>query len=441
MPKISTQWKQYIPTKKAGKLCYYICAGSSYLPVRDVLGECHSTCKTEPNYETDSYNYCASCNQIHLHAAVQDGVSHILFATRYEGTNSNYRNRYFIVGYYEIGWAAEIGGRVAIRAKNLCFVPIEHAYEITDERWRCINPQGMTSRLANLRWVTQRISENLLDTIVRHLDSYNRVTDYLLEVARLKAKYNPFEDVPQGRVFIINVGANTGHRQQSPLFNDGTFEFVPIPSDCDEGLTYGNLRQFNDPDTPLLDRVAAHAVSPSENIHNDPEFATFTYGDNMRKKGGVRQLQEGDFLFFLARLVPYADQYDNKNGIFALIGYIEIAECLDNSDDPLFTSPAFNRNAHVRRWVNIPASFADYAVFKGSTNSRRFHTAVPFDREFVEHVPILKKDGAAWEWGWSTELGVIGSNTRAVRMHIDPKTDGARAKRFWERIWKLQRWC
>ncbi|MDE0042668.1 MAG: hypothetical protein OXT74_11580, partial [Candidatus Poribacteria bacterium] len=197
------------------------------------------------------------------------------------------------------------------------------------------------------------------------------------------------------------------------------------------------------PNVPLFDRFVKPATSPSENVHNDPEFATFTYGDNVRMngKGGLRQLQEGDFLFFLAHLVPYADRYYKKNAQFALVGYIEIAESLDNSDDPMFTSPAFNRNAHVRRWVNLPASFADYAVFKGSTDSRRFHTAVPFDREFVEHVPILKRDGAAWECGRSTELGVIGSYTRAVRMHIDPKTDGARAKRFWERIWKLQRWC
>ena len=53
------------------------------------------------------------------------------------------------------------------------------------------------------------------------------MTDYVLEVARLKAMYNPFEDIPQGCVFIVNVGANTRHRQQSPLFDDGTFEFVP----------------------------------------------------------------------------------------------------------------------------------------------------------------------------------------------------------------------
>lgn len=432
----SSPWKQYLPIKRVGKLCYHNCTTDSDLPLRTVLKK-----STEPNYETATYNWCDSCNQHGVHSAVQDGLSHILFVTKYKGTNSRYVDRYFIVGYYEIGWIAEISGRVAMRAKNLCFVPIEHAYEITDERWRYINPNSRTAYPASLRSVTQRIGGNLLDAIVQHLDTYNRVTDYLLEVARLKAKYNPFEEVPQGRVFIINVGANTSHRQQSPLFDDGTFELVPIPSDTDEGLTYANLRQFNSPNSPLFDRFAVPAISPLENVHNDPEFATFTYGDNLGKKGGLHQLEEGDFLFFLARLVSYSDQHFDENAIFALIGYIQIAERLDSSDDPMFTSPAFNRNAHVRRWVNLPESFADYAVFKGSTDSRRFHTAVPFDQEFVEHVPILKRDGAVWEWGRSTELGVIGSYTRAVRMHIDPKTDAARAKRFWERIWKLQGWC
>ncbi len=437
MPTRPPQWKQYFPTKKVGKLCHHKCTTDSDLPLRTVLNR-----STEPNYETATYNWCDSCLQPSVRPAVRDGLSHILFVTKYKGTDRRYTDRYFIVGYYEIGWTAEIDGRVAIRAKNLCFVPIKRAYEITDERWRYINAHSKTARPASLRSVKQRISGNLLDAIVQHLDRYNRLTDYLLEVARLKAKYNPFEEVPRGRVFIINVGANTTHRQQSPLFDDGTFEFVPIPSDCDEGLTYADLRQFNSPNTPLFDRIANPAISPSENIHNDPEFATFTYGDNvdLGSKGRLRQLQVGDYLFFLARLVPYEDQYFNENAIFALVGYIEIAEHLDNSEDLLFTSPAFNENAHVRRWVNNPASFAGYAVFKGSTDSRRFHTAVPFNREFVEHVPILKADGSAWEWGGNTELGVIGSNTRAVRMHIDPQTDGARAKRFWERIWKLQRW-
>jgi hypothetical protein len=304
----STQWKPYRPAKKVGRLCYHHCTTESALPVRDVQDGC-----TEPNYETATYNWYECCNQPSVRTAVRDGLSHILFVTRYKGTNKCYEEHYFIVGYYELGWTTEMDRRIAIRAKNLCFVPIEHAYEITDERWRRIKPDSKTT-LNNLRQATQRIRGNLLDEIVQHLDRHNREADYLLEVARLKAKYNPFEDIPKGRVFIINVGANTSHPQQSPLFDDGTFEFVPIPGEHNEGLTYANLRQFNAPDMPLFDRFAAPATSPSQKVHNDPEFATFTYGDNLRKKGGLRQLQAGDFLFFLARLVPYAErQFDKKN--------------------------------------------------------------------------------------------------------------------------------
>ena len=188
----SFQWKPYRPDKKVGKLCYHKCTTESDFPVRDVL--CKST---EPNYETATYNRHRCCNQLSVHAAVQDSLSHILFVTRYRGGNERYKNRYFIVGYYEIGWIAEVNGHTAIRAKNFCFVPIEHAYEITDERWQRINPHGGTTSLTNLRWATQRVCGNLFDEIVQHLNEHNQVDDYLLEVARLKAQYNPFVDIPQ----------------------------------------------------------------------------------------------------------------------------------------------------------------------------------------------------------------------------------------------------
>ena len=146
--------------------------------------------KTEPNYETATYNWFSKCNNPSgIRAAVRDGLSHILFVTRYEGTKRGYDGR-FIVGYYEIGWTAEIdvckARRIAIKAKSRCFVPIEHAYEITDERWQYINLRGKTTSLTNLRYATQRICRNLLDEIVQHLDKHNQVKKYLSEVEQLK---------------------------------------------------------------------------------------------------------------------------------------------------------------------------------------------------------------------------------------------------------------
>lgn len=442
------EWTAYQPAQKVGKLCYHYCSKQSHLPIRDVLNDHGQGFKVEPNYETATYNWYARCNCPSVLAAMKAGLSHILFITKYTGCNSHYAGRYFIVGYYEIGWVTKVAGRHAIRAREMCFVPTEHAYEVTPERWRRINKYGTTQCLKNLRYATQRIDDNLLDEILQHLDNHDATDDYLRQVARLKAEHNPFENVPiTGRIFMINVGANVSSPLQSPLFGAGQFEFVPIPEhesqNSDELMVYADLRQFNEPDRPLLDLFPKTSVAPQEKAHNDPEFDTLTYGDNVRRKGNLRDLRVGDFLFFLARLVPYdGQQFSHHKAIFALIGYLEIAERLDDPNDPLLTSPAFIRNAHVRRWMADPSTFTNFAIFKGSVNSRRFRYAVPFNRDFVEHVPILKANGSKWQWGRTTDLGVIGSNTRTVRMHIDPgRSEGLkRAERFWQHIWALQKW-
>jgi hypothetical protein len=329
----------------------------------------------------------------------------------------------------------------------MCFVPIEHAYEITGQRWQRINTKGTTRMLGSLRAATQRIAGPLLEEILAQLDRYDATEHILREVARLKAAVPPFDRLPSGRIFIINVGANASCRLQSPLFEDGRFEFVPIPEgDSSPGnhfVTYGDLKQFNDPAQALIDLFPEVPVSPRERAHDDPEFLTLTYGDNIQLKTNLSQLREGDFLFFLARLVPWRDgRFHNRDATFGLIGCLQMAERLDRTGDALFNSPAFKQNAHVRRYAANPSGFQGFAVFKGSPSSRRFRYAVPFDRQFVESVPILKADGSRWSWGRTTELGVIGSNTRTVRMHIDPakRDDTGRARRFWRHVYEQQRW-
>lgn len=445
---LNNVWQNYNPTEKVGKLCYQYCSEQSVLPIRDVLNDHNQGFKTEPNYETASYNWYANCNQTSVQAIVKDGLSHILFITKYTGQKREYLGRYFIVGYYEIGWVTQVRDNcTAIRAKRICFAPIEKAYEVTDERWQQINTKGQTLKLNNLRQATQRIKGTLLDEIISHLDMGYATDDFLYEAARLKSEYNPFDSIPSGRVFVINVGANTTSPLQSPMFDDGRFEFVPIPEyapiDSNEILSFSDLRQFNHPDQPFLALYSKVSLSPGDKVHSDPEFLTFTYGDNTKQKSNLQDMRAGDYLFFLARLVPFSDtQFQHERAFFALVGYLEIAEVLNDPNSSLFTSPAFVRNAHVRRWLANPSSFDNFTIFKGSTKSCRFRFAVRFDRRFVEYVPLLKADGSVWDWDRTTELGIIGANTRTVRMYIDPKSkDGQkRAKKFWLNIWKAQKW-
>src|SRR6266567_3607710 len=82
-------------------------------------------------------------------------------------------------------------------------------------------------------------------------------------------------------VVLLRVGIDTGCGGiHSPLFRDGTFEFVPIPDS--RGLderTYGNSkgrlgRTFVE---YFSKRNQVHASLQS--MHVDPEFESFTYGD------------------------------------------------------------------------------------------------------------------------------------------------------------------
>lgn len=184
----SIQWDLYCPTQKAGRLCFHYCIeGRSALPVRNVDKEDI----TEPNYETATYNYYRECYQKKLRCDVRKGISHLLFFTRYLGTNHQYYCCHFIVGYYEIGWTTEINGGIAIKAKKLCFVSIDNAYKITDEWWQRFKPDDPTPLSCRPTVITQRVNHkriygNPFDEIVQHFDKqHNRVDDYRFEVDKL----------------------------------------------------------------------------------------------------------------------------------------------------------------------------------------------------------------------------------------------------------------
>ena len=257
-----------------------------------------------------------------------------------------------------------------------------------------------------------------------------------------------------GRIFLANVGVNASHRVSSPVFADGTFEFIPIPEDRElpepYALRYRDLRSYNNPGCDLRAYVPSRLWDwPA---HNDPEFESFTYGDNCEtspRAASLKHLTPGDLLFFLARLqgVPdddlpvrarvrkAADALLDRNG-FYLVGYLEIEEVLPDvrsrpAEDVL---RRFGANAHVRRGLCNPALWDRFWVFRGSDRSRRFDRAVPVTRELARRV-FTSADGSPWRWeGGRTGLQVIGSYTRSCRCVLDPALPGhmERAEELWE---------
>ena len=221
------------------------------------------------------------------------------------------------------------------------------------------------------------------------------------------------------RTYLANVGANSSHGQLvSPLFEDGTFEFLPIP-EGDRTLDksryavhYRDLRSYYNPDQGLLRHVPQAMWDYA--CHNDPDFAAFTYGDNGAngRSSALTQLREGDALLFLARLELCIGGERTRRSGFYLIGGLAV----NQAGFLTLYSPGrerFSNNAHV---IRRDGQFLGVA---GSSQSRRFEHAVPITREICDRV-FRDRDGNLWSWGnGKSELARIGSYTRACRCMLD----------------------
>ena len=198
-----------------------------------------------------------------------------------------------------------------------------------------------------------------------------------------------------GRIYLANVGANAGHRFAGPIFSDRTFEFLPIPEDTDlagpHATRYGDLRSFYDPRQDLLEYIPRRLRGwPA---HNDPEFETFTYGDNCSvnaRAASLKRVEQGDFIFFISRLEGWRDDGPTGEYGFYLVGFLKVEGVLSEvrSRPNEAKLLRYGSNAHLRRGLSDDALWDVFWVFAGSAKSERFYKAVPVTRELADRVFI-----------------------------------------------------
>lgn len=162
---------------------------------------------------------------------------------------------------------------------------------------------------------------------------------------------------------------------QGPLLKDGSFEFVCIPDRHRVGVhTYGNfVGRFG---RPFVDYFAAsrRPAMSAQQIHVDPEFETFTYGDPTSPKRSLRTLKPGDVLAFYAGLQEWDESSgwntESRPGLY-LVGYFVVSlagMALDFSDDERRSE--FGSNFHVRHLQLYRRQKSDLVLVKGGNGSR-----------------------------------------------------------------------
>ena len=224
------------------------------------------------------------------------------------------------------------------------------------------------------------------------------------------------------RAFTVNVGINTSPDylgRSAPIYANGTFDYIPIPSENRRNPTYDELgltsafERMN-----ILDRI-------DTNVHHDPEFVTYTYGDfpTGSRTSNLKDMSSGDLLLFIASLKRTKHEQLGSNfqkwiipnrGMY-LIGMFEVIGIFTKEGE-LFRKKlgrlAYKANPHYRRFIENDED--ESWIFKGSNRSCLFPVAIPIRRHDLAE--LFDIDPAKTQ---QTETAQVNSYTRAAREIMD----------------------
>ena len=179
------------------------------------------------------------------------------------------------------------------------------------------------------------------------------------------------------QVALLRVGIDTGcGGMHSPLFADGSFEYIPIPDGCNiDERTYSNTTGRIGRKLVEYFPHTRQVKMADQAIHFDPEFATFTYGDPTPPKVSLRRLQPGDLLVFYCGLEGWGD-FKSSPALY-LLGYFEVQTAGKAGDYPLDElHNVFGANFHVRHPQVYNNQRERLVLVKGSSDSRLLKKAV-----------------------------------------------------------------
>lgn len=159
-------------------------------------------------------------------------------------------------------------------------------------------------------------------------------------------------NVDSMKALLLRVGIDKGTRDGTlgPIFEDGTFEYIPI---SEKNLKTKENRTYKDIFDRYGKQLSTYLSEGIENkiIHLDPEFNSFTYGDPTSKRNALLKLEKDDLLVFYAGLTPYKNDVYTE-GLY-IIGYstvekvINFCKLTDEEVEECFQ--LYPDNAHLKR--------------------------------------------------------------------------------------------
>ena len=256
------------------------------------------------------------------------------------------------------------------------------------------------------------------------------------------------------KLYIVNVGVNLSDAQKrnvkSPIFNNGTFEFIPIKESKNDSSfcvkRYKDLMCFNDSSKPITSFFDRPELGDYF-VHNDPDFTCLTYGDiDTPRSSNLKHAKAGDTILFLARLYDYDGKSFLKSSNLYFIAVFTVGKNLyfdlKRNILPSFFSLRFAENAHYIKYQNgYKENFR--IILADKKSSYRFRKALKITTEISELVfngrynpktdnftsnndgnTVLNKNGNP------TAFSLFHSNTRSIQYFLDTERHETEEKSF-----------
>ncbi|MGD0507897.1 MAG: hypothetical protein ABSA27_08880 [Terriglobales bacterium] len=235
------------------------------------------------------------------------------------------------------------------------------------------------------------------------------------------------------RVVLLRIGIDSGAGEmQGPLFEDGSFELVPIPDGFhklgENRETYGNTKCRSGRFLVDYFPEGMRANYKNSPIHSDPEFETFTYGDPTKgAKRGLRNLDEGDLLVFYAGLEPWPQRGERN---LYIVGYFNVCWAgLATELSETELNARFHNNFHVKHKDALQDQRNRLVLVQGDQSSKLLKKAVPISAmgkdKAGKPLKVLSEDAQTCFSDFGGRIGIQRSAPRWV-----PASHVANAARF-----------
>ncbi len=190
-------WQDY-RASNTGMVVFYSSDPVSEIPIREIPEDVPSDIIPEPNYETGTYGFFG-CNKSKVrNFFVKSKIRYLLFMTKYEGTNPDFKGKFYLTGYYRITRTADLKKQhirylsdyscldedvcSALRAEEVRFVRIEDAFELTDKVVKNWGGKGKITRQTRFL-----LNEEQTGEVIEFLQSKDDATaEYNAETLRLQ---------------------------------------------------------------------------------------------------------------------------------------------------------------------------------------------------------------------------------------------------------------